>query len=209
MAEYMSTARRTTVLGTLQAGWSVGYVVATVLAGAIIPVYGWRPLFALAILPVVLALVIRRRMVPEPPGWTRVAGAARAAERRGQWRGLRDPAARRVFLLWTLTSCFLQFGYYGVTNWLPTYLVSELKFDFTKMTGYLVGTYVAMTSARSSPGTSPISSAGAGCDVFGGSAPPFFLPVIVFFQTPGNIVVLLTDVRVSLWRCRTALTPPT
>ena len=31
MAEYVPTARRTTVLGTLQAGWSVGYVVATVL----------------------------------------------------------------------------------------------------------------------------------------------------------------------------------
>ena len=45
LAEYVPTKRRTTILGTLQAGWSVGYLVATLLAGAILPEYGWRPLF--------------------------------------------------------------------------------------------------------------------------------------------------------------------
>ena len=68
MSEYVPTSRRTTVLGTLQAGWSVGYVVAVLLAGAIIPEYGWRPLFLVALLPVGLAFYIRRR-VPEPPSW--------------------------------------------------------------------------------------------------------------------------------------------
>lgn len=33
MSEYVPTRYRTTVLGTLQAGWSVGYIVATLLAG--------------------------------------------------------------------------------------------------------------------------------------------------------------------------------
>ena len=45
MAEYVPTKYRTTILGTLQAGWTVGYIVATVLAGWIIPEYGWRTLF--------------------------------------------------------------------------------------------------------------------------------------------------------------------
>jgi len=47
MAEYVPTEYRTTVLGTLQAGWTVGYIVATLLAGWIIPDYGWRMLFLL------------------------------------------------------------------------------------------------------------------------------------------------------------------
>ncbi len=55
MAEYVPTERRTTILGTLQAGWSVGYLVATLLAGWILPAYGWRWLFYLAIAPVLLA----------------------------------------------------------------------------------------------------------------------------------------------------------
>src|SRR5271157_1748066 len=72
MAEYVPTARRTTVLGTLQAGWSVGYVAATVLAGAIIPTFGWRWLFCIGLVPVLLAVSIRK-WVPEPPSWKATA----------------------------------------------------------------------------------------------------------------------------------------
>ncbi|KCX45521.1 sugar (and other) transporter family protein [Acinetobacter baumannii 24812_2] len=45
MAEYVPTTYRTTVLGTLQTGQTVGYIAATLLAGAIIPDYGWRGFF--------------------------------------------------------------------------------------------------------------------------------------------------------------------
>ncbi len=27
-----------------------------------------------------------------------------------------------MFILWALTAGFLQFGYYGVNNWMPSYL---------------------------------------------------------------------------------------
>jgi AAHS family cis,cis-muconate transporter-like MFS transporter len=131
-------------------------------------------------------------MVPEPSSWKQ-ASTASPAGRTGQWREvLASPQRRRVFALWTLTSCFLQFGYYGVNNWLPTYLVTELNFDFTAMTGFLVGSYVAMVAGK--------IAAGYLADVFGrrwiyvcgGIGTALFLPVIVMFQTPGNIVVLLT-----------------
>src|SRR5208337_3199799 len=107
MAEYVPTERRTTVLGTLQAGWSVGYVVATLLAGAIIPHWGWRWLFATAAVPVLLALWIRR-VVPEPPAWVKAVAERKAAvaagliavKRPGQWKAiLGDPKVRKVFLL--------------------------------------------------------------------------------------------------------------
>ncbi|WP_144576945.1 MFS transporter, partial [Siminovitchia fortis] len=63
MAEYVPTEYRTTILGTLQAGWTVGYIVATLLAGWIIPEHGWRVLFFIAIIPSVLALFIQK-LVP-------------------------------------------------------------------------------------------------------------------------------------------------
>lgn len=189
MAEYVPTERRTTVLSMLQAGWSAGYVVAALLAGAIIPAFGWRPLFAVALVPVVLAVMIRR-VVPEPPSWRRHTPSP---DRRGQWREVfATPARRRVFLLWTLTSCFLQFGYYGVNNWLPTYLVSELQFDFTKMTGYLVSSYVAMIVGKIIAGCCADVFGRRVVYVFGGVATAIFLPLIVAFNSPENIVVLLT-----------------
>ena len=58
MAEYVPTRYRTTVLGTLQAGWTVGYIVATLLAGWIIPDHGWRMLFYVAIVPVLIAILM-------------------------------------------------------------------------------------------------------------------------------------------------------
>ena len=192
MAEYVPTERRTTVLGTLQAGWSAGYVVATMLAGAIIPAYGWRPLFATALVPVLLALFIRR-VVPEPPGWQKAVRARATTEGRNQWKAVfASPQRRRIFLLWMLTSCFLQFGYYGVNNWLPTYIVNELGFNFTAMTGYLVGTYTAMILGKIVAGYLADKLGRRWMYVFGGLATAAFLPVIVQFQTPANIVVLLT-----------------
>ena len=198
MSEYVPTTRRTTVLGTLQAGWSVGYVAATLLAGAIIPRFGWRYLFATALVPVALAIFIRQ-VVPEPPSWKKAVNQLGAttgqslAKAKSQWRAvLASPDSRRIFMLWTLTSCFLQFGYYGVNNWLPTYVVSELKFNFTKMTGYLVGTYIAMILGKIIAGYLADVFGRRWMYVFGGLSTAVFLPIIVRLNTPANIIVLLT-----------------
>ncbi len=192
MAEYVPTSRRTTVLGTLQAGWSAGYVVAALLAGAIVPTYGWRPLFAVALAPVMLALFIRQ-YVPEPPGWQRAAKTAPGTAKSGQWRIVfGTPAQRRIFMLWTLTSCCLQFGNYGVNNWLPTYLVTELNFNFTKMTGYLVGTYTAMIAGKIIAGVLADRFGRRWIFVLGSVGTAICLPVVVLHHAPGNIVALLT-----------------
>src|SRR5580765_1666895 len=79
-AEYVPTRIRTSVLGALQAGWSVGYVIAALLSAYLLPRFGWRPLFFCAVLPGLAALLLLRGL-PDPPSWT----AAR-----------RDPARRAV-----------------------------------------------------------------------------------------------------------------
>lgn len=201
MAEYVPTSRRTTVLGTLQAGWSVGYVVATILAGAIIPAYGWRWLFATALVPVIMA-VLMQRIVPEPPSWVEASKKralaaktekAQAAKKQSQWNIIfADPAYRKMFIFWSLTAGFLQFGYYGVNNWLPTYLVSELKFNFTKMTGYLIGTYTAMILGKIIAGYLADTFGRRWIYACGGLATAIFLPLIVSYHSPENIVILLT-----------------
>lgn len=194
MSEYIPTQRRTTVLGTLQAGWSVGYVAATVLAGMIIPTFGWRFLFATALVPVLLAVSIQK-WVPEPPCWREIASRQTVVKSKPekQWKAVfAEPRDRKMFLLWSLTAGALQFGYYGVNNWLPTYVVSELKFNFTKMTGYLVGTYVAMILGKIIAGYLADLFGRRWMYVFGGLSTAIFLPIIVRLHSPGNIIVLLT-----------------
>jgi AAHS family cis,cis-muconate transporter-like MFS transporter len=192
MAEYVPTSHRTTVLGTLQSGWSLGYVCAALLAAAIIPTHGWRPLFGLAVAPVLVALVIRRA-VPEPPSWSRATGATATTARRSAWHTVfATPSYRRLFLLWAATSTLLQFGYYGVVNWLPTYLVRELAFDFTKMAGFLIGTYIASIVGKIFAGWLADRFGRRRIYVLGGVSTALFIPVLIALHTPATIVPLLT-----------------
>lgn len=202
MAEYVPTRYRTTVLGTLQAGWSVGYIVATLLAGWILPEHGWRWLFYVAIIPVILA-VLMQRLVPEPQAWI-TAQAERAKEKAsGTRQALKkkpdgmfklifsDPKASRMFLLWALTAGFLQFGYYGVNNWMPSYLESELGMNFKSMTSYMVGTYAAMIFGKILAGLAADRLGRRVVFAFGALGTAIFLPVIVLFQSPENILWML------------------
>ena len=202
MAEYVPTRYRTTVLGTLQAGWSVGYIVATLLAGWILPEHGWRWLFYVAIIPVILA-VLMQRLVPEPQAWL-TARAERAREKAtGSQQAMTkkpdgmfklifsDPKASRMFLLWALTAGFLQFGYYGVNNWMPSYLEGELGMNFKSMTSYMVGTYAAMIFGKILAGLAADRLGRRAVFAFGALGTAVFLPVIVLFQSPENILWML------------------
>lgn len=191
MAEYVPTKRRTTILGTLQAGWSVGYLVATILAGAILPEYGWRPLFLVALAPVLLAIYMRFT-IPEPEGWKELA-KEKAIKKQNEWTSVfQESKTRKIFIFWSLTSVFLQFGYYGVNNWLPTYIVSDLGYDFKKMTTYLVGTYIAMIFGKIITGWLADKFGRRIMFVVGTIGTAVALPIIVNFHSPENIVILFT-----------------
>jgi AAHS family cis,cis-muconate transporter-like MFS transporter len=201
MAEYVPTERRTTFLGALQAGWSVGYVVATLLAGWILPAYGWRWLFYIAIVPVLLAVAMQR-MIPEPPAWIAARserkgrsghGGAGVENRESAMKLIFGNAAhRRMFIMWSLTAGFLQFGYYGVNNWMPTYLEKELHMNFKAMTGYMVGTYVAMILGKIIAGWLADKLGRRIVFALGAFGTAVFLPLIVLYHSPENIVYLLT-----------------
>ena len=194
MAEYVPTRYRTTVLGTLQAGWTVGYIVATLLAGWIIPDHGWRMLFYVAIVPVLIA-VLMHFLVPEPQAWYHsrndLTGQNTNTQESALKRIFADPRNRKMFILWALTAGFLQFGYYGVNNWMPSYLESELGMKFKEMTAYMVGTYSAMILGKVLAGYMADKLGRRFTYAFGAIGTAIFLPLIVFYNSPDNILFLL------------------
>ncbi|MEI2514179.1 MFS transporter [Acinetobacter soli] len=194
MAEYVPTRYRTTVLGTLQAGWTVGYIVATLLAGWIIPDHGWRMLFYVAIVPVLIA-VLMHFSVPEPQAWYHSRNDLNGQNTNTQESALKrifaDRRNRKMFILWALTAGFLQFGYYGVNNWMPSYLESELGMKFKEMTAYMVGTYSAMILGKVLAGYMADKLGRRFTYAFGAIGTAIFLPLIVFYNSPDNILFLL------------------
>lgn len=191
-AEYVPTRIRTTVLGALQAGWSVGYVIAALLSSYLLPHYGWRPLFICAIVPGIGALILLWR-VPDPPSWT---AAKRSRDTGGTSPSVfgvlwANPALRRTFLLWTITAIALQFGYYGANTWLPSYLVRDLGVNLQSMGWYVAGTYTMMVIGKIITGYL--------ADIFGrrtmwvasGLLTAVYLPLLIFAATPANVPYLL------------------
>ena len=191
VAEYVPTRIRTTVLGFIQAGWSAGYVVAALLSSYILPRLGWRPLFLCAIVPGILTLLMLRGQ-PDPPSWSSSAGGKTLPPDSTGFVGLwRNPAVRLNFILWTLTSIALQFGYYGANTWLPSYLVKDLGVNLQSMGWYVAATYTMMCVGKVITGYL--------ADIFGrrsmwvasGVLTAIYVPLFIFYATPSNIPYLL------------------
>jgi MFS family permease len=121
VAETWPAEHRGKAIGLMQSGWAIGYILAALLASAILPSHGWRVLFAIGVLPALLAVWIRRK-VPEPEIWQRGAGA----DRRPLGEILRAPHLRNAVAATVLTTCVL-FAYWGLFTWVPAYLASPLE----------------------------------------------------------------------------------
>ena len=189
VAEYVPTKVRTTVLGTVQAGWSAGYVAAALLSSYILPTFGWRPLFWCAIVPGLVALVMLRGLA-DPPSWTS-SRSGKAGTEGGFTELWNDPLTRRNAVLWTITSIALQFGYYGANTWLPSYLVRDLGVNLQSMGWYVAATYTMMCVGK--------IITGYAADVFGrkalwvasGLLTAVYIPLFIFYGTPATIAYLL------------------
>jgi len=121
VAETWPAEHRGKAIGLMQSGWAIGYIMAALLASAIMPSLGWRALFAVGVLPALLAVWIRRK-VAEPEIWRR----ARGEQRRPLNEILRAPYLRNAVAATVLTTCVL-FAYWGLFTWVPAYLASPVE----------------------------------------------------------------------------------
>ncbi len=190
-AEYVPTRMRTTVLGTLQAGWSVGYVIAAVLSTYLLPVWGWRALFACAVLPGVITLALLWK-VQDPPGWIAMRHRASKTTRSNPFAAMwAVPALRRTFLLWSVTAIALQFAYYGANSWLPSYLVKDLGVSLQNTGWYVAGTYTMMIAGKTLTGYLADVLGRRAIWIVSGLLTALYLPILVYAATPANIAYLL------------------
>ncbi len=199
MSEMVPTKHRTTVLATLMTGYTLGSLLATLLAGHIIPEHGWRYLYWLAIVPVVLSFFMHY-MVPEPESWKKsrqmraqqATGGMKEVKRENPYREIfKEKKHGIMFLLWVVSTGALQFGYYGVSNWLPAYLESELGIKFKEMAMYMVGTFIIMIFAKIIAGMIADKLGRRAVFAFGTIGTALFIPVIVYLNTPANILWMM------------------
>ena len=124
VSETWPSRHRAKAIGFMQAGWAIGYILAALLAAAILPGFGWRVLFLLGFLPAFFTLWIRRN-IDEPEIWkTR----ARASETRRYVSPdlFRPPLLRRT-LLGSLITMLVLFAYWGLFTWMPSFFSRSVE----------------------------------------------------------------------------------
>lgn len=120
-------ARATSYVGL---GWQFGVLTAALVTPALLPVIGWRGMFALGVCPAVIAYVIRRKL-HEPDVF--IVHKAKAASTGSSLRALvADGETTRIGIGMIILCSVQNFGYYGIMIWLPNYLSTRFGYGLTQ-----------------------------------------------------------------------------
>ncbi|EAX47430.1 major facilitator superfamily MFS_1 [Thermosinus carboxydivorans Nor1] len=119
--------------GFMQGGWALGYMMAAALSGAILPVYGWRVLFFVGVVPSVLMFLFIVFYTQEPELWLtnkKTKAAAPVVQKTGDgftFFQIFKPDLLRFTVIGAIFVSFVQLGYWGLFTWLPGFLSTPLE----------------------------------------------------------------------------------
>jgi len=133
----------------LLSSWPVGLIAAALLAGWVLPAYGWRALFLCGGFALFAACYVWF-LVPESALWKAQRDEFAAAPGRDPGSDavaiseVFSPALRRNTLLGTAVAACAHTAYWGANTWWPTYLVRERGLSTLAMAHYLMLLNVGM-----------------------------------------------------------------
>jgi MFS family permease len=119
VSETWPAQHRGKALGLMQSSWAVGYAAAAAVTAIVLPIWGWRAVFFVGILPALFTIWVRRS-IEEPQIW-RDSRTARSDERitfADIFRGSLLPLTVAV----TLMNACTMFAWWGFNLWIPAYL---------------------------------------------------------------------------------------
>jgi MFS family permease len=138
ITETWPAQHRGKVMAWVQSAFASGYALAAIVAAVVLPVFGWRWVFAVGLVPALFGLWIRRH-VAEPEIWknqkVRLTFRETIAALFGEHR-------KNTIIGLSFTAAAMC-GYWGLFTWIPTYLgtpVSEggAGFSLMKSTTWVV-----------------------------------------------------------------------
>jgi MFS family permease len=174
VAEAWPASQRARVSSYVGLGWQLGVLAAALLTPLLLPLIGWRGMFALGLLPAVVSFFVRRR-VEEPALFTeRVARGMRKLPLKLL---IADARTARASLGVAILCSVQNFGYYGLMIWLPSYLSKTFGYSLTKSGVWTAATVVGMACG--------IWLFGIAADRFGRK------PAFLFYQVGAVVMVFV------------------
>jgi MFS family permease len=119
VSETFPARHRGKALAFVQSAWAIGFGLAALVNLIVMPIWGWRGVFFVGVLPALLTLWIRRAL-DDPPMWR-----ASSARERGQLGALFSSSRARTTVAITAMNACTLFGWWGLNLWIPAYLNLE------------------------------------------------------------------------------------
>ncbi len=135
VAESWPKKHRGKVIGMVQSGWAVGYILAALLATLILPYFevdlGWRILFLIGVTPAFLVFYIRRNL-SEPEIWRKTS---RMRKEKKLEDGGNEFTLSQIFkgglLRYTISATLLtslcMLAYWGLMFWVPQFFAKPIE----------------------------------------------------------------------------------
>lgn len=116
VSETFPAKHRGKALAFVQSSWAIGYGLAAVVNLIVMPLWGWRGVFFVGVLPALFTIWIRQRL-EEPELWRRSDSS-----QRGRISSLFAPGIARTTIFIMLMNACTLFGWWGLNLWVPAYL---------------------------------------------------------------------------------------
>ncbi|MFG1201821.1 MFS transporter [Xanthobacter aminoxidans] len=141
VAETWPNSKRARASSYVGLGWQLGVLAAALLTPLLLPIIGWRGMFAVGVFPAIAAYFIRHSL-HEPEIFVRKAGTASAGASLKLLASDSETTRRSIGII---ILCSVQnFGYYGVMIWLPNYLSTRFGFSLTQSAAWTAVTIMGM-----------------------------------------------------------------
>lgn len=131
-------ARTTSYVGL---GWQAGVLAAALVTPLLLPIIGWRGMFAVGVIPAVVSFFIRR-YIDEPALFVKNQQVERTANPIKML--VQDKATTKTSLGIVILCSVQNFGYYGLMIWMPTYLSKQFGYSLTKSAMWTAVTVIGM-----------------------------------------------------------------
>jgi MFS family permease len=141
VAEVWPARKRARASSYVGLGWQFGVLVAAFATPALLPLIGWRGMFAVGIFPALAAYFIRRRLHEPELFIERIRDAPTQAS---LLLLVADGPTTRSSIGMVILCGVQNFGYYGVMIWLPNYLSSRFGFGLTQSATWTAVTILGM-----------------------------------------------------------------
>ena len=141
VAEAWPASKRARASSYVGLGWQTGVLVAAIATPLLLPVIGWRGMFAIGVFPAVAAYFIRASL-HEPEVF--VEKSKEHPKESALHLLVKDTETTKLSLGMIILCSVQNFGYYGVMIWLPNYLSTRFGFALTQSATWTCVTLAGM-----------------------------------------------------------------